>query len=162
MWRSSAWGCFWKICPFQSRTMSRNGWLHVKVGFLSVSRLILCYCWEYKILTVLQAVMIEASPLLLCQSFQEDLSVEAKIAEHLLKPLSPCISVCSGDALVVQIPCVVITATLPKKPFKKIIPWPIHGIILLTSDLQLKCRRLFLLCLQTLEIYWTHILGYIF
>lgn len=66
--------------------------------------------------------MIEASPLLLCQSFQEDLSVEAKIAEHLLKPLSPCISVCSGDALVVQIPCVVITATLPKKPFKKIIP----------------------------------------
>lgn len=90
--------------------MSRNGWLHLKVGFLSVSHLILCYCWEYKILTMLQAAMVEASPLLLCHSFQEDLSIGAKIAEYFLKPLSPWISVCSGATLVVQIPCVIVTA----------------------------------------------------
>lgn len=66
--------------------------------------------------------MVEASPLLLCDSFREELSIGAKIAEYFLKPLSPWISVCSGAALVIQIPCVSVTAcnTSKETPLNKL------------------------------------------
>lgn len=99
--------------------MSRNGWLHLKVGFLSVSRLILCYCWEYKILTMLQAVMVEASPLLLCCSFQKDLSKICPRSGPKLQSISlshfPWISVCFGAALAIQFPWVIATACSTSK-----------------------------------------------
>jgi len=52
---------------------------------------------------MLQAVMVEVSPLLPCHSFQEGLSIGTNTVAYFLKPLSPRISDCAGAALVTEL-----------------------------------------------------------